>query len=78
VTASGFTQPGTPTEERRWEGEEKWFLAETASMLLLATPSRIRTASLPASSVRTRLRSIRLPELEVKADGGGLSDELMV
>jgi hypothetical protein len=47
-------------------------------MPLLATPSRIRTASLPASPVRTRLRSLSLPELEVKADGGGLSDELMV
>jgi hypothetical protein len=78
VTASGFTQSGTPTEERRWEGEEKWLLAETASIPLLATPSRIRTASLPASPARTRLRSLSLPELEVKADEGGLSDELMV
>jgi hypothetical protein len=26
VTASGFTQPGTPTEERRREGDEKWRL----------------------------------------------------
>jgi hypothetical protein len=26
VTASGFTQPGTPTEERRWESDKAWIL----------------------------------------------------
>jgi hypothetical protein len=26
VKASGFTQPGTPTEERRWEGDAEWIM----------------------------------------------------
>jgi hypothetical protein len=26
VTASGFTQPGTPPEERRWKSDVKWIM----------------------------------------------------
>lgn len=26
VTASGFTQPGTPTDERRWESDKEWIM----------------------------------------------------
>ena len=26
VTASGFTQPGTPSDEKRWESDKKWWM----------------------------------------------------
>jgi hypothetical protein len=26
VKASGFAQPGTPTEERRWESDKRWIM----------------------------------------------------